>query len=276
MSGQRIGQIINNDQMAGRVVFFMGGTGFQIEGISQTIELKQFMEQIVNNNYIQFDDPLIGEKLRAAYTQQTGNDLTQPTTPVPVAPASPTPVIPVEMPPMGAMPSGMVPTMGVIPGEISTVGAMSSGVSLSGAMPGGMPPMGAMPGGMAGVMPGGRTIGWPFMKWAYTDRGGNIPEEIKGFNFGAAYFCWIWALIHGQTKLGLIGIPLFYVPFVNVAFWLYLGLFGNELAWAANPDRWSVEQFKKTQKIWNIVGIAMFAVSFVVTIIGALLFIGSL
>lgn len=79
-----------------------------------------------------------------------------------------------------------------------------------------------------------------------------IPEEIKGWNWGAAGLFWIW----GASNRVWISI-LSFIPIINFVFWIYLGIKGSELAWRAK--KWeSVAKFKETQDEWKPWGVLFF------------------
>jgi hypothetical protein len=85
-----------------------------------------------------------------------------------------------------------------------------------------------------------------------------IPPEIGEWNWGAAGLSLIWGLSH-RVWISL----LVFVPIVNIFFWIYLGINGNELAWRA--DKWeSVESFKQTQNKWKPWGIIFFVLGCIV------------
>lgn len=88
-----------------------------------------------------------------------------------------------------------------------------------------------------------------------------LPEELKGFNWGAFLLNWIWAIGH-STWLGLIAL----VPYVGFIMAIVLGFKGNEWAW--QNRKWdSVEHFKATQKVWTLWGIGIVVVSIVLTFV---------
>ena len=79
-------------------------------------------------------------------------------------------------------------------------------------------------------------------------KGTAVPEEIRGWNWGAFLLNWIWG-IGNKTYIAL----LMFVPFVNMAMPFVLGAKGNEWAWRNN--HWdSVEAFKRTQRKWGVWG----------------------
>ena len=88
-----------------------------------------------------------------------------------------------------------------------------------------------------------------------------VPAEIRrmGFNWGAMSLQILWAKVNGLTLIeGTI------TPGIN------LGWNGNELAW--KYKRWeSVEHFKHTQKLWSLVGLAVWLVGIVPAVVVFLL-----
>ena len=90
-------------------------------------------------------------------------------------------------------------------------------------------------------------------------------DQIKGWNWGAFVFGWIWAIAN-QAWLGLLTL----IPFVNIVMIFVLGAKGNEWSWK-NKNWESVESFKKAQRIWNIVGLVVFILSIVGAIVGILI-----
>ncbi|MDO8513487.1 MAG: hypothetical protein Q7S37_03215 [bacterium] len=86
----------------------------------------------------------------------------------------------------------------------------------------------------------------------------DIPAEIKGWNWGAFFLNWIWA-IGNQTWIGLLAFVL--GPIMMVI----LGLKGNEWAWQ-NRKFESVEQFKAVQKAWAKWGLIIFILNILLTI----------
>ncbi len=76
-----------------------------------------------------------------------------------------------------------------------------------------------------------------------------VPDEIKGWNWGAFLLNWIWG-IGNSTFIAL----LMFVPFVNFVMIFVLGAKGNEWAWKNRTWR-DVEHFKSTQKKWRNAGL---------------------
>ena len=87
-----------------------------------------------------------------------------------------------------------------------------------------------------------------------------VPEEVKGWNWGAFGLTWIWGVFNGVLISLLVLIPGFVVVWAFV-----LGAKGNEWAW--RNKKWdSIEHFRSTQRPWNIAGIVLFAISMVALI----------
>jgi hypothetical protein len=92
-----------------------------------------------------------------------------------------------------------------------------------------------------------------------------VPEEIKGWNWGAAGLGWVWGIYHG-VWLSLLA----FVPFVGFFWWIVMGLKGNEWAWQSG--KWqSVEAFQASQRKWKIWGILFLIVGFLLGFVGAMI-----
>lgn len=83
-----------------------------------------------------------------------------------------------------------------------------------------------------------------------------LPSEIRGFNWGAFFLSWIWALAH-RTWIGLLAL----IPVVGLVMCFVLGFKGNEWAWR-NRHYPSIADFKKAQKSWAIAGLVLAVGSF--------------
>ncbi|WP_166425938.1 cytochrome c oxidase assembly factor Coa1 family protein [Paraglaciecola sp. 20A4] len=88
-----------------------------------------------------------------------------------------------------------------------------------------------------------------------------VPEEIKGWNWGAFLLNWIWG-IGNSTFIAL----LMFVPVVNLVMMLILGAKGNEWAWQNRTWR-DIAHFKSTQKKWRNAGLILVFVIFPIMII---------
>jgi len=86
-------------------------------------------------------------------------------------------------------------------------------------------------------------------------KGSPVPDEIKGWNWGAFFLNWIWG-IGNSTYIAL----LMFIPFVNFVMPFVLGAKGSQWAWQNRMWR-DVEHFKSVQKKWrNAVFILFFVV----------------
>jgi hypothetical protein len=80
-----------------------------------------------------------------------------------------------------------------------------------------------------------------------------IPEEIKGWNWGAFLMSWIWG-IGNRVWIALLAFLL------GIIMSIILGIKGNEWAWQ-NKTWNSVEHFKKTQRTWAVVGVILLVIN---------------
>ena len=87
-----------------------------------------------------------------------------------------------------------------------------------------------------------------------------VPEEVKGWNWGAFVLTWIWGICNKVWIALLVFIP---VPIFGLVWAIVLGVKGNEWAW--RNKKWdNIEHFKSTQGKWNTAGIIVFVVSIVI------------
>ncbi len=78
-----------------------------------------------------------------------------------------------------------------------------------------------------------------------------VPDEIRGWNWGAFLLNWIWGL-GNNTFIAL----LMFVPVVNLAMPFVLGAKGN--AWAWKNAKWDdVDHFRRVQRTWTLVGLGL-------------------
>jgi serine/threonine protein kinase len=76
-----------------------------------------------------------------------------------------------------------------------------------------------------------------------------VPEEIKGWNWGAFLLPWFW-LWTNKVWIGM----LCFVPPIGWMMSIVLGIKGNEWAWKSR--RWrSIQHFKEHQRGWTIGGL---------------------
>ncbi|AUT03910.1 serine/threonine protein kinase [Nostoc sp. CENA543] len=91
-----------------------------------------------------------------------------------------------------------------------------------------------------------------------------VPQEIKGWNWGAFLLGVFWS-IGNKVWIGL----LCFVPYVGFIMAIVLGIKGNEWAWKSK--RWaSIEAFKANQRTWAIVGISLTVVSVIIVFLAGL------
>lgn len=74
-------------------------------------------------------------------------------------------------------------------------------------------------------------------------------EEIKGWNWGAFAFNWMWG-IGNDTYLPLLCL----IPVFNLIWMFVCGFKGNEWAWR-NGAYQDVETFNAVQRTWNRAGL---------------------
>jgi len=87
-----------------------------------------------------------------------------------------------------------------------------------------------------------------------------IPQEIRGWNWGAFVFGWLWG-ISNRVWISLLSA----IPYVGVIMLIVLGVKGNEWAW--RKKRWdSIKHFKSTQRKWGIAGAVVLAIGIVLGI----------
>jgi hypothetical protein len=84
---------------------------------------------------------------------------------------------------------------------------------------------------------------------------GNDPArlpEVRGWNWGAFFFTWLWAFAHRLPVLGVVSLIIFLTPVLSIftlVFAVHLGRRGNELAWRRRPFA-SLEDLRATQRAW--------------------------
>ncbi len=104
--------------------------------------------------------------------------------------------------------------------------------------------------------------GTPYDERSGKGESSTIPAEISGWNWGAAGLSWIWGIYH-RVWISLLA----FIPFVNLVFWIVMGIKGNEWAW--RKTRWeSVEAFKRSQKKWGAWGLGLFILNVLLTLWG--------
>ena len=100
-----------------------------------------------------------------------------------------------------------------------------------------------------------------------------LPEELKGYNWGAFLLSWIWG-IGNKTYITLLSFLVAFIPFIGclaaLGMNIWFGFKGNEWAWQ-NKHFESIEHFKSNQKKWTIAGIIVTIVSIIVWIFFAMI-----
>ena len=100
-----------------------------------------------------------------------------------------------------------------------------------------------------------------------------LPEELKGYNWGALLLSWIWG-IGNKTYITLLSFLVAFIPFIGclaaLGMNIWFGFKGNEWAWQ-NKHFESIEHFKSNQKKWTIAGIIVMIVSIMVWIFFAMI-----
>lgn len=94
-----------------------------------------------------------------------------------------------------------------------------------------------------------------------------VPEGIGGWNWGAFFLNWIWA-IGNKSWIGLLAL----VPGLGLIMGIILGLKGSEWAWQHRKFE-SVDQFKAVQKAWAKWGLIIFIISLILLIAGIVVMI---
>ena len=78
-----------------------------------------------------------------------------------------------------------------------------------------------------------------------------IPDEIRGWSWGAFVLTWIWGL---GNKVYIAFLCL--IPYAGVIMTIVLGIKGNEWAW--RNQKWDdIQHFKRVQKKWAHWGIGI-------------------
>lgn len=90
-----------------------------------------------------------------------------------------------------------------------------------------------------------------------------LPDELKGWNWGAFFLNWIWGIGNG--------VWIAFLAFILGIIWMVvLGIKGNEWAWQSK--KWdSIEHFKRTQRTWAKWGIGLFIAAIVISIIAVII-----
>jgi hypothetical protein len=87
--------------------------------------------------------------------------------------------------------------------------------------------------------------------------------ELDRWNWGAAFFGWIWALGHGLWLYALLGFVLGFIPLVP---FILFGLKGNDWAWDRGGYS-SVEELRTKERKWAIAALIVLVISIVLIVI---------
>ena len=95
-----------------------------------------------------------------------------------------------------------------------------------------------------------------------------LPAELRGVNWGAFMFTWIWGIAH-KTWISF----LTFIPYVGWIMAFVLLFKGNEWSWQ-NRKFSSIEEFKEVTRIWNTWGIVFFILNIIFCIIYIIILVG--
>ncbi|MFW2487755.1 ribonuclease G [Clostridium chromiireducens] len=98
---------------------------------------------------------------------------------------------------------------------------------------------------------------------------GQVPQEIKKWNWGAFMFNIFWG-IGNKSYLPLLCL----VPLLNIVWIFVCGAKGNEWAWK-NGNYSSPQEFLLVQSTWSRAGLVAFIVAIVLVVL-EFLFLGTL
>ena len=89
-----------------------------------------------------------------------------------------------------------------------------------------------------------------------------VPDEIRGWNWGASLLGWIWAIGNSRYDMAVYGLAAYGLSLLlgpmgwlaQLVISVILGVKGNEWAWQGK--KWRSIELKKTQRAWIKWGIA--------------------
>ena len=87
--------------------------------------------------------------------------------------------------------------------------------------------------------------------------------QLDRWNWGAAFFNWIWALGHKLWVYALLGFVLSFIP---LAAFILFGLKGNEWAWARGGYS-SVEELRAKERKWAIAALIVLVIAILLGIL---------
>lgn len=101
------------------------------------------------------------------------------------------------------------------------------------------------------------------------DRSVSVPEEIKGWNWGAFLLPTFWPFTN-RVWIGLLAwLYLFWVP-MGLVVAIGLGIKGNEWAWKSRQWQ-SIAAFKAHQRAWTLAGFIVLGMAIILAILGILI-----
>ncbi len=93
--------------------------------------------------------------------------------------------------------------------------------------------------------------------------GAAIPDEVKGWSWGAFLLGWIWGIGNNTYRSFIM-----FIPIVGIVMWIMLGIYGRQWAW--QNKRWSsIEEFNKVQRKWSTVAVVWVIVVFLFGVISS-------
>ena len=90
----------------------------------------------------------------------------------------------------------------------------------------------------------------------------NLPDKLRGWNWGAFFFGWLWAVFNG------IYWPVFVIffPPAFIVVNIVLGVNGSEWSWK-NRNWRDISHFVETQRLWAIWGTVLFITGLVLFVL---------
>ena len=88
---------------------------------------------------------------------------------------------------------------------------------------------------------------------------------LDRWNWGAAFFSWIWAIGHGLWLYALLGFVLGIIPFAP---FILFGIKGNDWAWESGKFS-SVDDLRATERKWAIAALIVFLIAVALIIVVA-------
>ncbi len=95
-------------------------------------------------------------------------------------------------------------------------------------------------------------------------KGTELPDELKGLNWGAFVFNWIWGIFN-KSYIALLAL----IPFVNLVMVFVLLFKGNKWAWA-NKSWDDYDHFRRVQRRWGWAALIFFILVLLAAVGGAI------